>query len=113
MKSINSYLIGIALGVLIAIVVGFSANWVVTTSKMEKQIAESRTDLLAGICLADAKKDLQAQSPVPDLTGWEQSENRIKLATENALVLPGETAPGKDVVSRCADEIQDAQLHRG
>jgi len=112
-KNINSYLIGMALGALIAIVVGFSAHWVVTTSKMEKQIAESRIDLLAGICLADAKKDLQAQNPVPDLTGWAQSENRIKLATENAPVLPGETAPAKDVVSRCADEIQNVQLHHG
>lgn len=113
MKNINSYLIGMALGVLVAVVVGFSAHWVVTTSKMEKEIAASRTDLLAGICLADAKKELQAQNPVPDLTGWAQSENRIKLATENALVLPGETAPGKDVISRCADGIQDAQLNRG
>jgi hypothetical protein len=113
MKSINSYLIGMALGVLVAVVVGFSAHWVVTTSKMEKQIADSRIDLLAGICLADAKKQLQAQSPVPDLTGWAQSENRMKLAKENALVLPGEAGPSKDVVSRCADEIQDAQLHHG
>lgn len=113
MKNINGYLVGVALGVLLAVVVGFSAHWVVTTSKMEKEIADSRIDLLAGICLADVKKNLQAQNPVPDLTGWAQAENRIKLAKENAPVLPGESGPGKDVVSRCADEIQDAQLHHG
>lgn len=113
MKNINSYLIGCALGVLLAVVVSFSAHWVVTTKKMEKEIADSRVDLLAGICLADAKKDLLTKNPVPDLTGWAQNDARAKLAAEFAPVLPGETAPDKEVVSRCADEIQDAQMHHG
>jgi hypothetical protein len=113
MKNINSYFIGGALGALAAVVVAFSTHWVVTTSKMEKELADSRIDLLAGICLMDAKKDLQAQNPVPDLTGWAQSDARAKLANEYAPILPGETAPAKEVVSRCADEIQDAQLHHG
>lgn len=111
MQKINSYLIGCALGVLLAVVVAFSAHWVVTTSKMKKELADERVDLLASICLQGAEKNLQTQNPVPDLTGWAQRDNREKLAKEYAPVLAGETMPAKDVVSRCADEIQDAQLH--
>lgn len=74
-------------------------------------MADSRVDLLAGICLQGAEKNLQSQKPVPDLTGWAQRDSREKLAKEYAPVLPGETIPAKDVVLRCADEIQGAQLH--
>lgn len=113
MQKINSYLIGAALGVLIAVIIGFSGNLVVTTSAMEKKVTESRVDLLADVCLADAVKYLQTQTPAPDLTGWAQNDSRTKLAQQYAPVLSGENTPDKDVVKRCADDIQDAQMKHG
>jgi hypothetical protein len=112
-QKINNYLLGAALGVLIAVIVGFSAHLVVTKSSMEKKVTQSRVDLLADICLVDAQKYLKTQDPAPDLTGWAQNDNRTKLAQQYAPVLPGENAPENDVVKRCADDIQDAQMKHG
>lgn len=107
---LQAYLIGAVAGIFVAVVVSFSADWIVTASSAEEAVADSRVGLLASICAADAQASWSTQVPKPDYTGWANRDSRLQVAKQFAPVLPGKTEAAPEVVSECAKKIEDAQL---
>ena len=107
---LKAYGVGIVIGAIALTIAAFSMGWVVTKSSMTRALADSRVELLSSVCLVDAKANLQSQTPVPDLTGWDNRDARTKLAQQFAPVLPGKAEAAPEVIAKCADKIQEAQL---
>ena len=103
---LKAYVGGAVIGAVVAVILAFSTDWVVTKSSMEKAVAETRIGVLSGICVADAKASWLTQTPKPDYTGWANRDMRLQVAKQFAPVLPGKTEAAPEVVSECAEKIE-------
>lgn len=106
-EKIKAYAVGAVAGVILAPVVAFSADWVVTTGTMNENMETAKIEQLATVCAMKAEQSWKDQASPPDLYGWDKREAREKLATEYAVVMPGQESAGEDVIDECADKIED------
>jgi hypothetical protein len=105
-EKIKAHAVGAIGGIILAPVVAFSADWVVTTGTMSENMETARIEQLATVCAIRAKQSWNQESP-PDLYGWDKRDAREKVAREYAVVMPEEESAEEDVIEECADKIED------
>ena len=107
-EMIKPFIWGAVLGALAIMIVGFSANWVVSNSSKEKQVEAAWIDGQAIVCSTIAQARRVASGDKADISGYDAREVREKLATEATTILPDQDAADWRVVRSCADKIRDA-----
>lgn len=106
-EQIKPFLVGLVGGIVLAPIVAFSTDWVVLTGKMNAELRNTRTELLATVCALEAKEDWQVMANPPELSGWDNRDARSELAKQSAFVLPGKESAASKVVDECAKKIED------
>ena len=100
---IKPFLVGLVGGIILAPIVAFSADWLVTTGTMNS----TKIDLLATVCALEAKEDWQVMANPPELSGWDNRDARTELAKQSAFVVPGKESAESKVIGECAEKIED------
>ena len=93
-------------GAVVAVIVGFSADWIVTTSAMREAVADTEVRLLSGFCAEEVKESWHGEVP-EGLFGWGYLDKRRDLATKFVPILPGEETANDEAVLECAERIAD------
>lgn len=106
-EQIKPLLLGLVGGIILAPIVAFSADLVVTTGAMNAEVKNTRTELLATVCALEAKEDWQVMANPPELSGWHNRDARSELAKQSAFVLPGKESAESKVIDECAEKIED------
>lgn len=101
-KSAKPFVFGLVVGIILAIVVGFGAGWVVTAGAKEQAVRTATVDRIAGVCAVQARGRWQAQGEeLGALRGWANRETRETLAREVTVALGLEEALQGDVTREC------------
>lgn len=101
------YVWGFVAGFIVAPVVGFSFDWVVTTGTMKEAVVTAKIEQLAAVCAGNATAYWTSQDKeMAALDGWENREQRQTLAKQFAAELPGIESIQDDVVDECDDLLE-------
>jgi len=93
-------------GAIVAVIVGFAADLVVTTDALREAVADTEVRLLSIFCAREVKESWHGE--VPDgLLGWGYVAERKELASEFVPILPGEKTANGEAVLECAERIAD------
>ncbi|MFC4350123.1 hypothetical protein ACFOW6_01065 [Fodinicurvata halophila] len=96
------YIIGGAIGVVAAIIIEFSAGWVVTSGTMAEEVQSARTNVYATVCATNSIESWKDENrDMAELEGF-SNDQRDALIERNMPVLADNAATG------LADDIQDA-----
>ncbi len=101
-EAMKPFIWGAVLGGIAVTIVGFSADWVVTTGSRDQQVQSAWVDGQAGICTALVQAHRNAAGDVTDLTLYDARATRDEFAKTFAVALPGEAAAAPDVVKACS-----------
>lgn len=102
------YVIGGVLGAAGLAIIGFSANWVVTTGTLAQQVEQAKVNILAEVCEKNAIRAWEERGQkIAALEGW-GNEDREKLAQQYAPRLPNDKNWHDEVVDRCDDLLRPA-----
>ncbi len=103
MEKAKPFVLGFVSGVIVAAVVGFGTGWVVTAGAKEQAIRAAKIHRLAAICAAQATDHWQAQGEDPAaLRGWDNREQREKLAERFTAALRVEGPMRRDIIDECS-----------
>jgi len=97
---------GAVLGIALAAIVGFSADWITTAGTRDKQVREAKIAGQAAICATLVRRHRETTGDTTDLSGWDARDRRQELATQFAVVPFGETELDKKVVDACAEALR-------
>ena len=93
---------GLGSGIVLAVIVGFGAGWVVTVGAKEEAIWTAKIDRLAAICAAQATDHWRAEGRDPlDLKGWDRREQREALVERSTAGWRLEDRLQRDVTAQC------------
>lgn len=104
-EKIEPFVWGMVVGAIALTIVGFSADWVVTTGSKNKQVQTAHIEAQAAICSSLANAQRKASGDVADLSGYAARETREKLAQAATVLLPGQQAADAGVVRACSDML--------
>jgi len=101
------YVGGAVLGAVAITIVGFAANWVVTTGMMENEVKQARVNALAAVCAQEAKDHwLEEGKELASLEGF-TNDKRDKLAESFSMTVSGWKLKSS-VQDRCDEELEEA-----
>jgi hypothetical protein len=105
-ESVKPFVLGLACGVVLAIVAGFGAGWVVTAGAKEQAVQAAKVSRLGSICAVHAAERWQAQGKeLSGLHGWANREQREQLARQVADDFRLEGELHREVVWECARQM--------
>lgn len=106
--SVKPYAVGAVIGAAVIAIVGFSANWVVTTGTMQDRIRETKVATLAQVCETNALAHWKEQGKeISALEGWD-NDARQKLAEQFAPTIADQADYRDDIVDQCDDLLEPA-----
>jgi hypothetical protein len=108
-EMIKPFLWGVAVGVVVLLIVIFSAGWVTTTgsakAKAEEMAEQAVIDRLADICVAQFKQDPGKDRKLEEMkkeSTWQQGDYVEK---QGWATMPGSKSPDPEVADECAERI--------
>lgn len=108
MSRVKPYLVGGLGGAVAITIIGFSADWVVATGTMERQVQEARVAALAEVCEVNAEKHwADTGKKVAALEGY-NNEEREKLAERFTPHIKDFEQISEDVTDHCEEALRPA-----
>jgi len=110
-EMIKPFVWGIVVGVIVLLIVIFSAGWVVTSGsaqeKAEEMVDKALIDHLAPICVTQFLKDPNREERLKELkdkSSWERGDyvKEVGWAT-----MPGSESPIRGVADQCASKLME------
>ncbi|MFC4350122.1 hypothetical protein ACFOW6_01060 [Fodinicurvata halophila] len=101
------YILGGILGVIAAVIIGFSAGWVVTSDTMAEEVYSARTNAYATVCATNSMESWKEQGNEMDALGGYSNEERDALIKQNMPVLPNTNSNlSESIQDNCEDKIR-------
>jgi hypothetical protein len=101
MAAVKPYAIGTGLGAVAALMIGFSADLMVTTGTAQAQADRARIDAFAQVCEQQAARHWTAEGKdLADLDGW-RNDQRENLAKRFTAGLSTEARLDGDIQDQC------------
>jgi hypothetical protein len=108
LTAVKPYAIGTALGAVVALVIGFSADLIVTTTTLDDQVQSARVDAFAEVCERRAAAHWTGQGKdLADLDGW-SNDDREALAKQFTDGLSSDAGLDGAIQDRCAGLLEPA-----
>lgn len=103
-KATTPFVSGLIAGALIAIVLGFANDWVVTANARDIEVKDASINAQAAVCASLAEAHLKATNSTVSLDGYQAAarDARDDLARTFAVALPGEKKANSIVINACA-----------
>ena len=108
---------GMAVGMVVLLIVIFSAGWVVTTSSAKAEAKEMATDAvinrLAPIAVAQFMQDpnkLERLKEMKKLDSWGQNTKGEYVQKQGWATMPGEKGPDGQVADEVARRLMDLKM---
>lgn len=101
------YLLGGALGVIAAVVIEFSAGWVVTSDTMAEEVHSARANAYATVCATNSMESWKDQGNELEALDGYSNQERDALIKQNMPVLPSTNSNlSESVEDACEDKIR-------
>ena len=108
-ESIQPFVMGMAIGAIVLLVVVFWTGWVVTsgTARAEAQRVseEAVLDSLAPICVAEFKNDPNMEQDMRELKAQNSWERGDYVKKKGWATMLGSQSPAPGLAGKCAEEI--------
>jgi len=108
-QSIAPFVFGMGVGALVLLIVGFSADWVVTAGsaqeEAERTAQEAVVDKLVPICVAQFEQDPNKAENLKNLkakSSWNRSDF---IEQQGWATMPGNQSATTDIADECAEKI--------
>ena len=108
-QSISPFVFGMAVGAIVLLIVGFSADWVVTTGAAHKEAEriaqESVVEELVPICVAQFEQEpnkTEALQQLKEQSTWARGDYVEK---QGWATMPGSSSANTDISDECAEKI--------
>lgn len=106
LASLKPHLVGGAVGAVAITIVGFSADWVVSTDKMESKVEEARVSALTEVCALNAERHWKETGhKLAALEGWD-NKDRERLAKEFTPEIGSIDKITEDIRDQCEDALR-------
>jgi hypothetical protein len=110
-ESIQPFVLGMAVGAIVLLIVIFWAGWVVTQSSAQaeaRQTAEKTVlDKLVPICVDQFQKDPNKEERLKELEGKSSWDRGDYVKKQGWATMPGSKSPDQDVADECAKRIAE------
>jgi hypothetical protein len=108
-QSISPFVFGMAVGAIVLLIVGFSADWVVTTGAAQKEAErvaqEAIVEELVPICVAQFEQEpnqTEALQQLKEQSTWGRGDHVEK---QGWATMPGSQSANADIADECAEKI--------
>jgi len=103
-KAAMPFVSGLVAGALFAVVLGFTNDWVVTTTARDIEVQDASINAQAAVCASLAEAHLKSTKSTVSLDGYQDAARKARadLARDFAVALPGEKTADSIVVNACA-----------
>ncbi|WP_161958813.1 hypothetical protein [Ferruginivarius sediminum] len=106
--SLKPYALGTAVGAVGIAIIGFSADWIVTTGTMNEKVQAAKVSALAQVCETNALAHWKEQGKKASaLEGWD-NDAREKLAKQFAPTTAKKADYQDEIVDQCDDLLRPA-----
>ncbi len=110
-EMIKPFIWGIVVGVIVLLIVIFSAGWVVTSGsaqeKAEEMVEKALIDHLAPICVVQFQQDPNKEERLKELkekSSWERGDY---VKESGWATMPGAESPARGVADECASRLME------
>ena len=110
-EDVKAFVWGIVVGVIVLLIVIFSAGWVVTSGsaqeKADEMVEEALVDHLAPICVVQFQQDPNREERIKELkekSSWERGDYVKKIGW---ATMPGAESPARGVADECASRLME------
>jgi len=110
-EMIKPFVWGMVVGVIVLLIVIFSAGWVVTSgsaqAKAEEMVEKAVVDHLAPICVVQFQQDPNKEERLKELkekSSWERGDYVEKRGW---ATMPGAESPARGVADECARRLME------
>jgi hypothetical protein len=105
---------GMAVGMVVLLIVVFSAGWVVTSGAAKAQAHEMSTnaviDRLAPIAIAQFMEDPNKEERLKELKKLDYWKRGAFVKEQGWATMPGEKEPQSNVADECANRLMDLKI---
>ena len=116
-EHVNPFLLGMAVGAIVLLIVVFASGWVVTSgsakAKAEEMAADAIIDRLVPIAIAQFMEDPNREEQLKELKKLDSygMNNRSDYVAKQAwAIMPGEKKPDSRVADECAERLMELKL---
>jgi hypothetical protein len=113
-QEIKPFVWGMAVGMVVLLIVVFSAGWVVTSGTADAQAkkisADAVLDRLAPISVAQFMKDPNRQERLKEMKAEDSWKRGEFVQKQGWATMPGEKAPDSVVADECARRLSELKL---
>lgn len=96
-------------GIVVAMIIAFSLNWIYTAGAMAESVRQAKIDVLTQVCENNAERywTEEQNKKMADLEGWD-NEQRSDLAKQFAPDLPNTGDLREDIIDACDEALEPA-----
>jgi len=113
-QEIKPFVWGMGVGMVVLLIVAFSAGWVVTSGTADAQAKKISTnavlDRLVPISVAQFMKDPNRQERLTEMKAEEYWKRGEFVQKQGWATMPGEKAPDSGVADECARQLAELKL---
>ena len=108
-QSIAPFVFGMAVGAIVLLIVGFSANWVITTGSAQEEAKrmsqEAIVEQLVPICVAQFEQDPNKAEDLKNLKAKSSWARGDFIEKQGWATMPGSQAANTNIARECAEKI--------
>jgi hypothetical protein len=108
-QSITPFVFGMGVGVIVWMIVGFSADWVVTAGtaqeEAERTAQEAVVEKLVPICVAQFEQDPTKAEDLKKLKAESSWARGDFIEEQGWATMPGSESANTDILDECAEKI--------
>ena len=108
-QSITPFVFGMGVGALVLMIVGFSANWVVTAGaaqeEAERMAQKAVVEKLVPICVAQFEQDPNKAEDLKNLKAHSTWARGELIEEQGWATMPGSESANIDILDECAEKI--------
>jgi len=113
-QDIKPFVWGLAVGMVVLMIVAFSAGWVVTSGTADSQAKQISTsavlDRLVPISIAQFMKDPNKAERLTEMKAADHWKRGEFVQKQGWATMPGEKAPDSGVADECARRLSELKL---
>ena len=108
-QSITPFVFGMGVGAIVLLIVGFSADWVVTAGaaqeEAERMAQEAVVEKLVPICVAQFEQDPNKAEDLKNLKAKSSWARGGFIEQQGWSTMPGSQSANTDIADECAEKI--------